>query len=108
MITLNIAMWIQLVFALVLVGIEAWALFNAVRFPADAYSAAFKKTKGFWLGMTAGALVVGILTSFTGMLGMLSLILNLAAFVVAGVFVADVLPALRSVMGRAQGRYGRR
>ena len=33
--------------------------------------------------------------------------LELAAIVVAGVFLADVLPSLRIVMGNAQGNYRR-
>lgn len=108
MITLNIATYLNLAFTLVLLGVEVWAFVNSLRFPADAYNAAFKRTKGFWMALTGGALVVGALSSFSATLGPWGLILSLAAFVVAGVFLADVLPALKSVMGRAQGHYGRR
>ena len=106
MITFGIVAALRLVFSLVLVGVETWAVVNAARYPEAAYNAAFKRTKGFWLAMTAGALVVGILTGLLGVsLGLLTLMIQIAALVVAGVFLADVLPALREVMGRAQGRY---
>lgn len=106
--TYQIEFYIQLAFSFALIAVEAWALIQALRFPNAAYDAAFKRTKGFWLGMTAGALALGLLSTFTSALGGLSLLLSIVALVMAGVFLADVLPALRSVMSRAQGRYGRR
>lgn len=106
-ITFTITFFVQLLFSFVLLGVEAWALINALRFPQAAYDAAFKRTRGFWLALTVGALVVGLLTTFTSAGGVFSLMLSIAAFVVAGVFLADVLPALKSVMGHAQGQYRR-
>ncbi|MBV7411519.1 DUF2516 family protein [Dermabacteraceae bacterium TAE3-ERU27] len=95
--------------AFLMFGIEAWALINAVRFPAAAYDAAMKRTKLFWGGVCAVSAVVGLLTLpilpfRLPVLGIMPII----AVTAAGVFLADVLPALRSVMGNAQGRYGRR
>ncbi|MDO5645147.1 MAG: DUF2516 family protein [Dermabacter sp.] len=106
--TFSIVLFIHIAFAVALVCVEAWALINALRFPAAAYDAAFKRTKNFWIGMTAGALVLGIITTpFGPGVGVFTLILSVVALVMAGVFLADVLPALRSVMGRAQGNYRR-
>lgn len=96
--------WLQLALMLVLLVLEVWALVQALRFRPDAYVAAGRRTKGFWCAMTAGAVALGALS----LLGYLGVLIGLVAIVMAGVFLADVLPALRVVMGNAQGRYGRR
>lgn len=93
--------WIFRIISIVLLGVEIWAFVNAVRYRPDAYIAASKRTKGFWSALTGIALFLGIL----GILGSSMFILTLAAIVIAGIFLADVLPALRAVMSRAQGRY---
>ncbi|WP_347041298.1 DUF2516 family protein [Brachybacterium nesterenkovii] len=96
--------WIMLGLSVALLGIEVWALVNALRFRPDAYTAAGKRTKPFWAAMTLGAVVIGLLS----LLNMLGLFFAIIGIVMAGVFLADVLPALRTVMGNAQGSYGRR
>ncbi|MDU5963067.1 MAG: DUF2516 family protein, partial [Dermabacter sp.] len=68
---------------------------------------AFKRTKTFWALMTAGALVIGVVTGFGRGVGPFTIMLQIIGFVMAGVFLADVLPALRQVMGNAQGRGSR-
>lgn len=93
--------WIFRVISLVLLCVEVWAFVNAVRYRPDAYIAASKRTKGFWAALTGIALFLGVLS----ILGSSMFILTIAAIVIAGVFLADVLPALRAVMARAQGRY---
>lgn len=103
MITYTIAYYLSLALALIFVAIEAWALINALRFPANAYDAAFKRTKTFWTLMTAGALVIGVVTGFGRGMGPFTIMLQVVGFVMAGVFLADVLPALRQVMGNARG-----
>ena len=107
MITYTIAYYMSLALAVVFVAIEAWALVNALRCPARAYAAAFKRTKTFWALMTAGALVIGVVTGFGRGVGPFTIMLQIIGFVMAGVFLADVLPALRQVMGHAQGRGSR-
>ncbi|MCT2025472.1 DUF2516 family protein [Dermabacter hominis] len=107
MITYTIAYYLSLALAVVFVAIEAWALVNALRFPARAYDAAFKRTKTFWALMTAGALVIGVVTGLGRGVGPFTIMLQIIGFVMAGVFLADVLPALRQVMGNAQGRDSR-
>ncbi len=96
--------WIMLGLSVALLGIEVWALVSALRFRPDAYTAAGKRTKPFWAAMTLGAVVIGLLS----LLNMLGLFFAIIGIVMAGVFLADVLPALRTVMGNAQGSYGRR
>lgn len=104
----DIQRWILAILSVVLFGIEVWALINALRFPADAYLAAGKRTRLFWGLLTALAVLLGFISlpfplggGFGGML------LTIIGIVIAGVFLADVLPAVRQVMSRAQGRYRR-
>ncbi|MCL6422404.1 DUF2516 family protein [Brachybacterium sp. JHP9] len=99
-----IQQWIFAILAVALFALELWALVNALRFRADAYTAAGKRTKAFW----------GVLTGVAALLGFLSLpypigggqsrmLFMLIGVVIAGVFLADVYPALKSVMRNAQG-----
>lgn len=101
--TFYIAFLINLVFNLLLLVVELIALINALRFPPAAYTAATNRTKTFWVALTAGALGVGILVSFGPGVGMFNLLLSIAAFTVAGVFLAGVYPELKRVMGNRQG-----
>ena len=84
-------------------GLESWAFVDALRRRPDAFAAADKRTKGFWLAVTGVALAVGFVT-FTSIVGMLGLL----AVIAAGVYLADVKPALDRVMGkgRRDGPYG--
>ncbi|MGP5089608.1 DUF2516 family protein [Brachybacterium tyrofermentans] len=99
-----IQMWIFLVLSLALLAVEVWAFVNALRFRADAYVAASKRTKVFWCVLTGVAMLLGFL-SLTYPIGRggTSMLFMLIGIVIAGVFLADVLPALKRVMGRAAG-----
>lgn len=94
-----------LVLGVVALACEVFALVDAVRHRPDAYVAAGKRTKNFWLAVLVVALVIGIIT-LTNVLGFVGII----AFVAAAVYLADVRPALRQVSGRGprsqQGPYG--
>ncbi len=95
--------WIFLLLALALLAIEIWALVNALRFRPDAYVAAGKRTKVFWCVLTGVAVLLGFL-SIPYPIGLgSSMLFMIIGIVIAGVFLADVLPALKRVMGRAQG-----
>jgi hypothetical protein len=85
--------YIAMGLGLAALGLEAWAFVDALRRRPDAFVAADKRTKGFWLFVT--------FTSIVGMLGLL-------AVIAAGVYLADVKPALDRVMGkgRRDGPYG--
>lgn len=96
--------WIFAALALALFVTELWAFLNAVRYRPDAYLAASKRTKSFWMLLTGLAVLLGFLSlpwPIGGGGG--TLLFMIAGIVIAGVFLADVLPALRAVMGRASG-----
>ncbi len=87
------------VLGLVALGLEVFALIDAARTRPDAFLAASKRTKNFWVAILAVATLVGFVTSPLSMFGV-------AAIVGAGVYLADVRPALRQVLGKGGGRQG--
>ena len=84
----------------VALGCEAFAFVDALRHPDNAYVAAGKRTRTFWLVVLGVALAIGFITVFN-VLNLFGLI----AFVGAAVYLADVRPALRQVRGLG-GRSG--
>ncbi|MCC3273734.1 DUF2516 family protein [Arthrobacter zhangbolii] len=88
--------------------IELWAFFDCVRRKPAEFERAYKRTKGFWLGLTGGASAVGVIAVLLP--SPLSLLLfQLAAVIAACVYLADVKPAMGSSRGRggsSQGPYG--
>ena len=82
-------------------GVELYALVDCLRRRSDAFTAAGKRTKQFWLLVTGVAALLGILG-----LGRGTGFLAIVAIVAAGVYLADVKPALDQVMGRGQGNQG--
>jgi hypothetical protein len=92
--------WIVLGLSWAALGVELYALVDCVRRRADAFTAASKRTKPFWLLVTVVAVLFGIVAlRSVGLLGII-------AIVAAGVYLADVKPALDQVMGRGQGNQG--
>jgi hypothetical protein len=82
--------------------IEVWAFVNALRFRADAYTAADKRTKAFWCVLTGVAFLLGLLgLPIVGGPGS-SMLFMLIGIGIAGIFLADVYPALKAVMGRSR------
>jgi hypothetical protein len=102
---------IFLILAVVAVGLELWALVDCARHRANAFEATGKRTKGFWLALTGGAALIGIislLSSGGGIFGTLGLF-GLAAVVAASVYLADVRPAVKDAGrggSRNMGPYG--
>jgi hypothetical protein len=93
------------VLALVALGLELWALVDCARHRANAFEATGKRTKSFWLALTGGATVVGLISLFAsggGLFGTLGLF-GLAAVVAASVYLADVRPAVKDA-GRGGSR----
>lgn len=78
-------------FALVVAVMSVWALVSALSATNYAYESAFKRTKNFWVAVTAGCTVVSLLMLFTNFN---SLFLQLIVATAAGVFMADVRPAV--------------
>ena len=96
--------WIVLLLSLAALGVEIYALVDCARRRSDAFTAAGKRTKGFWLGVTMVATLLGFVS-----VGGLGGILAIVAVIAAGVYLADVKPALDQVMGkgrRSEGPYG--
>ncbi|MCS6712158.1 DUF2516 family protein [Brachybacterium sp. EF45031] len=92
---------INLLLSLGVVALQVWALIEALRFRADAYPAADRRTKGFWSGLTALALVLGVLSLPVVPVATGGLFLVIGALI-TGVFLTDVRPALRTVLDRAE------
>jgi hypothetical protein len=95
--------WLFRGLAFLALGIELWALVDCAQRKPASFEATFKRTKGFWLGMTAGAAAIGTLTALLGSAGLFGL-LQLAAIIAACVYLADVKPAVSEVQG--SGPYG--
>lgn len=92
--------WIVLGLSVAALGVEIYALVDCVRRRTDAFTAAGKRTKPFWLLVTVVAVLFGIVAlRSVGLLGII-------AIVAAGVYLADVKPALDQVMGRGKGNQG--
>ena len=93
------------ILALVALGLELWAVVDCARHRANAFEATGKRTKTFWLALTGGAALIGVISFFGsggGFFGTLGLF-GLAAGVAASVYLADVRPAVKDA-GRGGSR----
>ena len=84
---------------------EAYAFIDAIRRPAEAFTAAGKQTKPLWLVILGVAFVIGL----AGAVNLLSLIsiFPIVAFVAAAIYLVDVRPKVRALKpGTRQGPYG--
>jgi Protein of unknown function (DUF2516). len=97
---LDLIFWILGIGAFVLC---VWALVHALRTPARNFAIAGKLTKNIWLA------ILGFATLFTFAAATLYIstigILTVAAVIAAGVYLADVKPAV-SEHGRGRGNEG--
>jgi hypothetical protein len=93
--------WIVLVLSLAALGVEIYAFADCARRRGDAFTAAGKRTKGFWMAVTGVAAAVGFVS-----IGALGGILAIVAVIAAGVYLADVKPALDQVMGKGRSNDG--
>ena len=92
---------IGLAFWVALLGLSVFGLVDALRHRPDAFTAAGKASKSLWLVFLGVAVALSLLCfpypfQMTGIL----------AAVGAGVYAADVRPALRKVMGRGSSGDG--
>ncbi|MFC6148677.1 MULTISPECIES: DUF2516 family protein [Mumia] len=85
---------VEALITLLMVGAKAFAMIDAVSRTPQAFVAADKQTKPFWLIVLGLSLVANLLIWYP-----LS-ILNLAGIVAALVYLADARPALQQVSGR--------
>jgi len=96
---------IYLAFGIAALGMSLFGLIDALRHRPDAFTAAGKRTKNFWLLVLGVALALSIVSVSSAFQ-----ITWILAVVGAGVYLADVRPALRRVMGHGSsnnGPYGR-
>ncbi|GAA4112704.1 DUF2516 family protein [Knoellia locipacati] len=97
--------YVTLALTIAALALEVFALVHALKTRPDAFVAAGKRTKNFWLAVTGVATLLGFI-SLGGGLGFLAII----GIVAAGVYLADVRPAVETVQGRGtgshQGPYG--
>jgi len=96
--------YVMLVLTLAALALEAFAFVHALKTRPDAFVAAGKRTKQFWMAVTGVAVLLGFVS--LGGFGFLAII----GVVAAGVYLADVRPAVETVQGRGdnsrQGPYG--
>ena len=92
---------VYLALYLVVFVLSAWALLDAATRPAAAFVTAGKRTKKFWLGVTGAATAVAFIA-----LPPLSVggFLVIGAAIAAGVYLADVRPAVKPYSGGRGGR----
>ncbi|WP_432544746.1 DUF2516 family protein [Kineococcus sp. SYSU DK002] len=95
----NLQYGVLLILGIAALGLEVWALIDCARRPAAAFVAAGKRTKNFWLAITAVATAVGFVSVFSvlGIFGVLGV-------VGAAVYLADVRPAVRGYGGGPRRR----
>lgn len=107
----SVQLVVVLVLSVVALGLEVYALVDAIRHRPDAYVAAGKRTKGFWVAILAVATAFGFVAlpppigaGFISSLGILSLL----GVVAAAVYLTDVRPAVQQMRGRGgpSGPYG--
>ncbi len=82
--------------------VQVVALIDGARRRSDAYVAAGKMTKQRWLIILGVATAIGFISFNGAFLGPLNF-LNVAAVVAAGIYLADVRPALQRVQGGGRG-----
>ncbi|GAB3077033.1 MULTISPECIES: DUF2516 family protein [unclassified Phycicoccus] len=88
---------VTLLLSLLAFAAEVFALVDGLRYRPEVYLAAGKRTKKFWTIVLGVAVVLGFVSIGGG--GRIFSI-GLIAFVAAAIYLADVRPALRSMVGR--------
>lgn len=85
---------IAYVLSLAIFAMQVFAFVDALRHRPESYVAAGKRTKTIWLAVTGVTVVLGFLT-----LGNPLNLFALIGIVGAGVYLADVRPAVKSISG---------
>lgn len=87
--------FVALAVSLVAFGLSLWSLIDAGSRPAAAFTSAGKRTKTFWLVLTGVATAL----TFVGLGGGMSFF-TLGSAIIAGIYLADVRPAVQPYSGR--------
>ncbi|MBT0767658.1 DUF2516 family protein [Kineosporia sp. J2-2] len=100
----NLQGLLMLIIGIAALGVQAFALIDALRQRSDAFPAAGKLTKQIWLAILGVATAIGVIFVNNQPLN----VFNLIAFVAASVYLVDVRPAIKSITGGGNsGPYGR-
>lgn len=104
--------FILVTLGLIALGIQVWALSDVLRTPSAYFERVYKRTKTFWGALTGAATFFGFIyivgpimtigpieTLWVPPMGF-NMLINLAGVTAAGVYLADVRPALAEVRGR--------
>lgn len=94
---------VYLAVGLVAFGMSVWALGDAASRPKGAFTSAGKRTKTFWLVLTGAATALTFIALPPLGQGGLSFF-TLGSAVIAGVYLADVRPAVKPYSGGRGGR----
>ena len=85
--------FIWIISGYVSLGIKAWALYELLKAPAEAFPFLNRQTKNIWLAIILGSILGHILFGpwgFTGVIGLIA----------CGVYLADIRPKIDDMMGR--------
>jgi hypothetical protein len=96
--------WFFEALAIAALGFEGFAFIDALRRPAQAFTAVSKQTKPLWLIITGVATAIGLGTAAEGSFSAIG-ILSVAAFVAAAIYLTDVRPKVKDFRGRGSGTH---
>lgn len=94
-------------------GVQIWALSDCLRTPTADFQRVNKRTKTFWGALTGASAffgflyLIGPISSLTVPSIGIGMIFNLVGVTAAGIYLADVRPALAEVRGRGKGNQNR-
>ncbi len=75
--------------------VKVWAVADCATRPRDAFVAADRRTRNFWLLLTGAALVTGLVARPVGIFGLAGLIIALVYLLDVRPRVADITPRRR-------------
>lgn len=94
----NLAGYVLLLLAVVVLAFTLYAFVHAAMQRPDAYTAAGKLTKPVWLLIIGGAGAFALLTSLTGV----SVFAIAIAAVATGIYLVDVRPKILEIQGKSR------
>lgn len=94
----NLAGYVLLLLAVVVLAFTLYAFVHAAMQRPDAYTAAGKLTKPVWLLILGGAGAFGLLTSLAGV----SVFAIAIAAVATGIYLVDVRPKILEIQGKSR------
>ncbi len=100
--------WVSAVLTVVVFGLAVYALVDVLRRPAGVFTAAGKQSKTLWTVILGVATALSFISlqipgvTYGGGLGLFAIL----SVVAAGVYLADVRPAVRQIRGGGGGHSG--